>query len=243
MSMSQTRHSALAGRLTHHIRTGHYPPGSLLPSEAELALSNGVARGTVRMALAALEKEGLVERRRGSGTRVLGDPTPPGFGQTVSGIDELIQYARDTKRVVQSQDDLVADRALARLLGVDPGSRWVRIRSTRIDPTRPSLPVCATDTYIRAELAAATSLLNEDTVALCELIARTSGVRTADIEQDLQATLVPDALADSLKAPAGSPALRIIRRYRDSAGWIFESSVSLHPADRFTYRMRLRRTI
>jgi DNA-binding GntR family transcriptional regulator len=222
------------------ISAGQYPPGSLLPSEADLARQTGLARGTVRMALATLEKEGLVDRRRGSGTRVLGDAPRAGFGQTVSGIDELIQYARDTRRIVHAVDDVVLDRALARLLGVEPGSKWVRIRNARVDPAHDSLPVCAGDTYLRAELAAATTLLGEETVALCDLVARSSGVHTAEIEQELQAVTIPEDLTGRLGAPVGSPALRILRRYHDSAGWIFEVSLSVHPADRFSYRMRLR---
>jgi len=243
MSVSQTRHSALAGRLLQDINTGRYPPGSMLPSEAELAKQNGLARGTVRAALAALEKEGLVDRKRGLGTRVLGGPVPPGFGQTVSGIEELIQYAQDTRRVVSSLDEVVADRALARSLAVEPGSRWTRIHNARIDPLRPASPVCAGETYLRLELAAATALLDEQTVALCDLVARSTGVRTAEIEQELQACFVPPELAGILNAAAGSPALRIIRRYYDSASWLFEVSVSVHPADRFSYRMRLRRPV
>lgn len=241
MSTSQTLHSALAGRLIQEIHQGRYPPGSMLPSEAELARQHGLARGTVRVALAALEKEGLVDRRRGSGTRVLGGPVPPGFGQSVAGVEELIQYARDTRRVVSAVDEIVADRTLSGSLGLDAGSRWARICNTRIDPTRPASPICAGETYLRIELIAATALLDQETVALCDLVARTSGVRTAEIEQELQACFVPPELADTLNAAAGSPALRILRRYYDAAGWLFEVSVSLHPADRFSYRMRLRR--
>ncbi len=241
MSITQTLHSALAGRLSQDIHDGRYPPGSVLPSEAELARQNGLARGTVRAALAVLEKDGLIERKRGSGTRVLDGQVRPGFGQAVSGVEELIQYARDTRRVVSSVDDLVIDRALARWLGMEPGSRWIRIRNTRIDPARPALPVCAGETYLRAELAAATALLDLETVALCDLVSRSTGLQTAEIDQELQACFVPPELADTLNAAAGSPALRIIRRYYDAAGWLFEVSVSVHPSDRFSYRMRLRR--
>ena len=137
-------------------------------------------------------------------------------------------------------EEIVLDRALARLLGVEPGSKWVRISNARVDPAQASRPVCAGDTYLRAELAAAIALLGEETVALCDLVARSAGVRTAEIEQELQAVTISHDLADRLDAPAGSPALRILRRYHDSAGWIFEVSLSVHPADRFSYRMRLR---
>ncbi len=47
---------------------------SYLPPERELAEMFGVNRGTVRKGLAALEKQGVVTRRQGQGTRVLPRP-------------------------------------------------------------------------------------------------------------------------------------------------------------------------
>ena len=40
---------------------------------------------------------------------------------------------------------------------------------------------------------------------------------------------------------AGTPALRIVRRYIDPAGEAFEISVTIHPADRFTFSNPFRR--
>ena len=39
----------------------------------------------------------------------------------------------------------------------------------------------------------------------------------------------------------GTPALRIIRHYHDSAGAAFEISVTIHPAGRFKFSMLLQR--
>ena len=47
-----------------------YVVGGQLPSEPELAAQYGVSRGTVRSALAVLEREGVVIRRQGAGTYV-----------------------------------------------------------------------------------------------------------------------------------------------------------------------------
>lgn len=47
-------------------------PGSLLPSEAQLCEQHGVARGTVRAALAVLVGEGVAEVIPGVGRRVVG---------------------------------------------------------------------------------------------------------------------------------------------------------------------------
>jgi GntR family transcriptional regulator len=56
--------------LVGRIAEGSWPPGCLLPSEAALAQELGVSPGTVRKAMAALERRHLVERRQGRGTFV-----------------------------------------------------------------------------------------------------------------------------------------------------------------------------
>jgi DNA-binding FadR family transcriptional regulator len=61
----------LAGILRERIRSGAYPPGTMLPSEPRLGQEFGVARETVRRAVRELRIEGLVVIRKGVGTRVV----------------------------------------------------------------------------------------------------------------------------------------------------------------------------
>jgi GntR family transcriptional regulator len=61
--------------------TGVHPPGSRLPSESELARTYGVARGTVRQALATLAAEGLISTRKGARRLVLDQPRLQGFNE------------------------------------------------------------------------------------------------------------------------------------------------------------------
>ncbi|OCX58210.1 GntR family transcriptional regulator [Thioclava sp. SK-1] len=65
----------LSDRLRTQIETGAYPPGSRLPSEAQLTREFSVSRTVVREAVAALRSDGLVEPRQGAGVFVL-DPKP-----------------------------------------------------------------------------------------------------------------------------------------------------------------------
>lgn len=58
--------------LRDRILSGRYAPGSQFPSEGELVEQFSVSRTTVRSALAALEAEGLIQRRWGVGTFVAG---------------------------------------------------------------------------------------------------------------------------------------------------------------------------
>ena len=72
----------LARKLMDELSLGKYPLGSRLPAERELALQYEVSRPTVREAIIALEVQGLVKVRIGSGAyvqRLPGKGDVPGF--------------------------------------------------------------------------------------------------------------------------------------------------------------------
>ncbi len=65
-------HAAPYARVKQHLKegltSGQWPPGALMPSEAELVARFGVSRMTVNRALRELQAEGLVSRTQGVGT-------------------------------------------------------------------------------------------------------------------------------------------------------------------------------
>lgn len=63
----------VADSLTEAVLAGHFPPGSTLPPERDLAGQLGINRTSLRQAIARLEQAGLVEARQGIGT-VVRDP-------------------------------------------------------------------------------------------------------------------------------------------------------------------------
>ena len=63
----------IAGQLQQGITSGDHPPGSQLPTEAELSKQFGVNRHTVRRALEDLSRGGLVRVEQGRGTFVSED--------------------------------------------------------------------------------------------------------------------------------------------------------------------------
>lgn len=67
----QRLYRQIAEQLRSLIAAGEFPPGGRLPAERELAVQLGVSRPSVREALIALEVEGWVEVRTGSGVYVL----------------------------------------------------------------------------------------------------------------------------------------------------------------------------
>jgi DNA-binding FadR family transcriptional regulator len=67
----QRLYRQIAEQLRKLITSGEFKPGSRLPAERDLAKQLGVSRPSVREALIALEVEGWVEVRTGSGVYVL----------------------------------------------------------------------------------------------------------------------------------------------------------------------------
>ncbi|WFU11577.1 GntR family transcriptional regulator (plasmid) [Rhizobium sp. CB3090] len=62
----------IADRLRTEITERTYEPSGRLPSESQIMARFNVSRVTVRLALEQLDKDGLIERRKGKGTFVAG---------------------------------------------------------------------------------------------------------------------------------------------------------------------------
>jgi GntR family hexuronate regulon transcriptional repressor len=73
----QKLYQQIARQIAAAIAGGRYASGEKLPSERELADDFGVSRPTIRDAMIALEFQGLVEARQGSGVYVSAAPQNP----------------------------------------------------------------------------------------------------------------------------------------------------------------------
>lgn len=69
----QVKHESIASALTRDIIRGIPGAGDRLQGEHELAARFSVSRGTVRQALAALERDGFIEKHAGAGSFVTFD--------------------------------------------------------------------------------------------------------------------------------------------------------------------------
>ncbi|MFT3813015.1 MAG: GntR family transcriptional regulator [Acidovorax sp.] len=236
--------SQVARHLTDAITTGHFAVGALLPTELELCEHYGTSRHTIRAALAELQEQGLVSRKKNVGTRVIAAQPRTRFRPTLTSVDDLVQFGAEHLRAVQQVGETVARGALAQELGCLDGTPWLRISSLRLVDDAHSAPIGWTDVYIDpayqeiGELARTTP-----GVLISALIEARHGRQIAEIHQDVRAfTLTDGAMAQALGLAPGAPALKIVRRYLDSEGELFVASVTVHPADRFSVSMKLQRS-
>src|SRR6185295_19725110 len=89
-------------RIGEAIGAGLLPPGERLPGQIELAGTLGVARMTLRQALAVLEDAGLIEIRRGrtGGAFVAPDPPPPALDPPTA---EQLRALTDWRRAISGE--------------------------------------------------------------------------------------------------------------------------------------------
>jgi DNA-binding GntR family transcriptional regulator len=102
--------------------------------------------------------------------------------------------------------------------------------------------MCWTDVYADAAYAEVIDLARGHPDALvAALIERHFGRRIDVVDQQVRAVLLPDAVAAKLEATAGEPGLKITRHYRDEQGKLVVVSETIHPDDRFTLVMQMKR--
>ncbi len=115
------------------------PAGSRLPSEPDLAKQLGVSRATLREAMRMFETQGLIRRRQGAGTFVVGKPPVIEGGLEV--LESMLTLARrtglDVGRGPVSVEQTEADSETANALEIPEGARLVRISRTMSADMRP----------------------------------------------------------------------------------------------------------
>jgi GntR family transcriptional regulator len=72
----QQRYEQVADDLTKKIRSGEYPPGSRLPSRAQLGETYSVSASVIEKAMMLLRRDGLTETLAGVGVFVADPPAP-----------------------------------------------------------------------------------------------------------------------------------------------------------------------
>ena len=233
---TQPRYVTVADELRAAIAVGQYGEGDRLPTESALCERHGISRFTVREALRRLQAEGLIRRRRGSGTVV--DTGRRVLRQPLSDVAELLQYAAGSEFSFCSHGLVEITSAMAAEIGVAVGGRWVLLTGTR-RLTNGDPPVALTDVYVNAGLADLVPLLRPGPETLFNQLSAAAGFRIARIEQDIRAVAAGAREAEGLGIARRAPVLRIVRSYYDEAGRIVEISVSSHAGDRFTYSMHI----
>ncbi len=237
---NQPQYAVIAETLINDIAKGKYPVGTLLPPELEMADDFGVSRNTMRSALRMLVDMGLVTRRAGRGTVVQKRRVEPSFVQSIEAPDNLMPDLSGTEQTVVSSEEIEADEDTARVLAAEEGSPWTCTLTVR---SRKRTPVSASYIYTPPRARNMKTRLNKLKRASYKVVETALRQKVVEVTQQADATEMPGDIAKLLKVPAGSPALRTVRRYADEEGNLMMVTDTYSPPGRvhYTAHFRLRK--
>ncbi|WOE75380.1 GntR family transcriptional regulator [Alterisphingorhabdus coralli] len=235
----QPRYIELADDLREEVLNGAYSDPGEFPTESVLCKKYGVSRFTVREALRKLTMEGLIARKRGSGTVVQPAIARGGaLHQPLSNISEILQYARDTtiSFVPMPAQDIPAK--ITEQLGISPKRKWFVFHGERMKAGR-RRPIAVTIAWINPDLADVVAQIDPEAATLFSQLEEKGNLSVGRITQDIQAISASKSFARRLGIEKGDPILRILRCYFDRDDRMFEISASYHPGERFAYSMHI----
>lgn len=200
------------------------PAGSRLPSEPDLAADLGVSRATLREAMRMFETQGLIRRRQGSGTYVVGKIQALDSGLEV--LESIETIARRQHLEISVSDlnleQIKADAELAAMLNVATGTKLTRVRRIIRTENRPIAYLVDTlpeDVFHLEEL---TSAFHGSVLDL--LLARGDALTTS--RADVSAIGARADVAKPLEIQRGDVLLHFSAQLYNSAGRIVDYSLS-----------------
>ena len=200
------------------------PAGSRLISEPELAKQMGVSRATLREAMRTFETQGLIRRRQGSGTYVVGKFQVIDAGLEV--LESLETMARRMNLEITVSDlhveQVMADENTAKGLSVDEGQCVTQVRRVMRADSR---PVAYLIDYLPEEVLKPTDLPNGFGGSVLDFLIG-SRVDLQVSRAAISATNAPADVAKALEIQRDDVLLKFASQLYESKGKVVDYSVS-----------------
>jgi GntR family transcriptional regulator len=203
--------------------------GEAIPSERQLSTDLGMSRLTVRAALDDLVREGLLVRRRGSGTFV----SEPKIAQELT----MTSFTEDMRRRGMTPSSRTLELRIApagahlgRLLHVSPSEPVVIITRLRLADRE----TMAIETlHVRGSLVPGLSAADLEKQSFYELLDDRYGVVIVGGQQSIEPTVTNEEESEALGVPLHSPAFLFERTTRTESGETVEYVRSIYRGDRY----------
>jgi DNA-binding GntR family transcriptional regulator len=228
-------HVQLAQQLEAAIQGGDLPVGSRLSNEVDLAEAYGLSRPTVRQAIARLVDQGLLVRKRGVGTQVVGNSGQVRRSLELTSLyDDLAAAHRKPQTEVLRFGIAPASPEVAAALQCEQGDRVLRLeRLRRADGE----PLALMRNWLPPEM------LDTDPNTLAERglyeLLRAEGVRLKVAHQTISAQPATAEQARLLMEEPGCPLLATTRITYDDHGRAVEYGSHLFRASRYAFEHTL----
>lgn len=215
---------SIQDEVLRRIHARDWPPGTVIPNEADLAAEFGCARATVNRALRALAETGLLERRRKAGSRVALHPVSratldiPVIRQEITERGHTYGYRRLDRGTARPPA-----RIAARLCG-DAVCDCLHVRALHLASGQPFV---LEDRWINLATAPAAAAQDFEALSANEWLIATVPYTHGDIR--LAAEAAAPCEADLLRTGPGAPVFVVERTTWDHARAITTARLSYAP--------------
>lgn len=227
--------------LEQRIRDQHYPHGGRLPSEDELCRMFGASRITIREAVGRLVRQGLVVRRRGSGSFVSFRPSaraaaPLKLTTALENLFAEVERVRTRSAEIFEEMPPPEIRAILRLPEGQPITVIRRVRAFR------DQVFSLTVNYLPRHLGEHVTVSDLYRFPLLRLLEEKLKVVSRYADQTVEARAADEEVAKALEIHFGDPVLFIERLMYADGPHPFEVVRSFYRADVYRYQIRLTRS-
>jgi GntR family transcriptional regulator len=220
-------------QILERIETDQLRPGDPVESERELARLHGVSLMTARHALAGLEREGMVERRRGSGTFVA--PPKIHFNKLMSFSEQMASRGLNGCSKIISATRVDNESDIAARLALPPTSELLKIERLRLGADE---PFSLETVYVPAKQFPGLTRAPLERSSLFSALEKDYGITLAHADEEIDATAADPRTADLLLVPRGASLLRIRQVIYSTTGRPVLYVMGLYRSDRHTLLIR-----
>jgi GntR family transcriptional regulator len=215
------------------IEASELQPGDPVASERELARLHKVSLMTARHALAGLEREGIVERRRGAGTFVAAPKIH--FNKLMSYTEHMSSRGLSPRSQVLVAKLVEHDAEVAARLALPATSSLVKIERLRETGDEPfALETC----YLPAKEFSGLITAPLARTSLFATLEQQYGVELAYADEEVDATTAEAHIAELLGVPRGAAVLRIRQVIYSTKGKATIYGVGFYRSERHTLFIR-----
>jgi len=199
--------------------------GERLPAEPELARQLGVSRATLREAMRTFEGQGLVRRKQGVGTFVVGQSKVIDSGlEVLESIETLAKRIGLTVSMgTMKVTDILANSEECNALSVPEGTELVKV-SRVIDAEK--RPVAYLTDILPKHILSESELSPDFTGSVLDLLLSRGSPRFSKSFTDIQAVSASPDIARMLEIQRGDVLLLLVARLYDENGEVVDYSSS-----------------
>lgn len=224
--------------LRRRIMAGDFSPDTPLPSEEMLGQEYNVSRITVRQALAALETDGLILRRRGKGTFVVKKASSVETPKLTGSMEDLILMGVQTSTKILSTSVVEPPENIRKLMELEDHERVYRIEKVRsVEKSSFSYVI----NYLPCRIGDKMKMDSLKIKPLLMILEEDLEIRVDEADQTIESTVADAHVAPLLEIRVGDPLLKVERTVYDVKGRPVEYVSVLYRADKYLFNVKLKR--